>query len=269
VILSHAGPAVASSIPTLDTICKPLQRQVFISHTGQDADAKTFAVDILRPKLEVAGLKTYVDFRDLALGCEWPQELVEAATNSMVVVAVLSRTYTNQFWCMLELDLALHSRDHLCAQNMRGGRPLVIPVFYDSPDKVVKHEAIKERWSGDLEQQLQSVEGLGPEWTRRVDASRWAGNITAMKGLFQHLRRRLESADKDEQTQLAERVVSEVVRHMPQVLDVGCSVVGFEEQEELLASQLDGRLGVWLYGQGAYGHIHVHVWTSVCMCDRC
>jgi hypothetical protein len=227
-----------------------LKRQVFISHTAQDEDARTFAVDILRPKLEAAGLKAYMDFRDLNSGCKWPQELVEAAASSMVVVAVLSRTYTNQFWCMLELDQALHSRQNLGKQGQKV--PLVIPVFYDSPDNIVNPEAIHERWSGDLEQQLRSDEELGPEWARQVDASRWAGNVTAMKGVFQHLRRRLESADKDEQTQLAARVVSEVVKHIPPVLDVGAAVVvGFKEQEDLLVAKLEGSLGLWLSGHGA------------------
>jgi hypothetical protein len=223
-------------------------RQVFISHTGQDADAKSFAVDILKPKLEVAGLKTFVDYNNLALGCEWPQELVEAAASSMVVVAVLSRSYTKRFWCMLELDLALHSRQQRAEQGLRG--PLVIPVFYDSPDCIVDPEAIEKRWTGHLARQLKAVEELGPEWAQRVDAQRWANNVTAMKGVFQHLRRRLVSPDKDEQTQLAARVVSEAVKHIPPVLDVGCSVVGFAEQEELLAAKLAGRLGLWLHGNG-------------------
>jgi hypothetical protein len=249
----HAGPAAAPCPhpPHLaaDT-SEPLQRQVFISHTGQDEDAKTFAVDILKPKLEAAGLNTFIDFRDLEMGCEWPQELVEAATNSMVVVAVLSRSYTNRFWCMLELDLALQSRQQRGEHGMRG--PLVIPVFYDAPDAIVDPEAIKKRWSEDVEPHLKSVEDLGPEWAWRVDASRWAGNITAMKGVLQNLRRKLESADKDEQTQLAERVVSEAVKHMPQVLDMGCRVVGFKEQADFLAGRVEKTLGLWLYGHGAY-----------------
>jgi hypothetical protein len=103
---------------------KHLKRQVFISHTGQDEDAKTFAASILKPALEAAGLAVYMDFSSLQLGSSWREELVDAAANSMVVVVVLSRSFTNRFWCMLELDLALHAH-HEGGDERK--RPLVLP----------------------------------------------------------------------------------------------------------------------------------------------
>jgi hypothetical protein len=235
---------------------QPQERQVLISNTGRDKDARTFAASVFKLAMEAAGLNTCVGSNHLHLGCEWPQELVEAAANSMVVVAMLSRTYTNQLWCMLELDQALHSRRQQLGEQDRRA-PLVIPVFCDSPDATIDPDAIEKRWFGDLGPQLKCVdEEVGPERAGRVDASHWAANIiTAIKDVFQHLRRKLVSADdKDEQTpMLAARVVSEAVKHVPQVLDVGAAaVVGFEEQEELLAAELDARLGLWLYGHGAY-----------------
>jgi hypothetical protein len=231
---------------------------VFISHTGQDEGAKTFAASILTPALEAAGLAVYMDLTNLQPGCRWPHELlVNAAANSMVVVVVLSKTCTNQFWCMLELDLALHSHQHQSQQQGEAGShhsvPLVIPVFYDSADTIVDAAGIAQRWSGNLQQQLMDVEELGPEWVRTVHTCRWVANIVRLKGDVQHMRhgRNGEAADKDEEWQLARKVVRAAVRHIPLLVSVGAEVVGFEEQEAALAAELGGRLGLWLYGQGA------------------
>jgi hypothetical protein len=236
----------------------PLERQVFISHTGRDGGAKTFAASILRPALEAAGLAVCMDFVSLEPGCKWPEELVGAAANSMVVVVVLSKSYSTRFWCMLELDLALNSHH----QHQEGGeagsshsQPLVIPVFYDSPDEVVDAASIRQHWSaGSLEERLRRDEELGPEWVPVVDVSRWADNVVAMAGHWQNLRRNSnQEAEKDEELQLAKRVVKAAVMHIPSLVDVGVEVVGFEEQEAVLLADLGGpeRLGVWLYGQGA------------------
>jgi hypothetical protein len=227
----------------------PLKRQVFISHTGQDKDAKAFAASILKPALEAAGLAVYMDFKNLELGCDWPQQLVDAAANSMVVVVVLSRTYSNQFWCMLELDLALHAHPQQGGKDQSDRRPLVIPVFYDSDNVVVDVNKIRQRWSCDLLQELQK-EDLGPEWVKTVNVDRWVDNIVAMKVNVQHLRNTPSSA-KDGEWQLAEGVVQVAAKHMPFLVEVG-EVVGFKEQEDELASKLQGRLGLWLYGQGEW-----------------
>jgi hypothetical protein len=248
---------------------------VFISHTGQDGGAKTFAASILRPAMEAAGLAVCMDFVSLEPGCKWPEELVGAAANSMVVVVVLSKSYTKRFWCMLELDLALNS--HL--QQQEGGeagsslsQPLVIPVFCDSPDEVVDAASVRQHWEGgNLGERLWRDEQLGPEWAQVVDVPRWAANVFAMVGHRQNLRRKTgTTAEKDEELQLARRVVKAAVRHIPSLVDVGVEVVGFEEQEAALLAELSGRLGLWLYGQGAacWGRVvagaQIHAGPSNC-----
>jgi hypothetical protein len=193
---------------------QPLKRQVFISHTGQDEGAKTFAASILKPALEATGLAVYMDFSSLEMGSKWPQELVDNAANSMVVVVVLSKTFSNQFWCMLELDLALHAHQ----QQQEGGdesdtrQPLVLPVFYDSVDVVVDVNTIRQRWSGDLQKQLCGEEELGPEWVKTVDVGRWVGNIMTMKAEVQHVRK-TQGLSKDEDWQLARCVVRAAAMH--------------------------------------------------------
>jgi hypothetical protein len=224
---------------------------VFISHTGRDEGAKMFAASILKPALEAAGLAVYMDFSNLELGSNWREELVDAAANSMVVVVVLSKTFSNQFWCMLELDLALHAHPQQGQGDPCGGTPLVIPVFYDSVDVVVDGDKIRRRWKGDQLRQLQSDEELGPEWAAVVNVGRWANNIVSVKTKVQHMRRKLpdQGSDKDEDWQLARAVVRAAARHIPSLVNAG-DVVGFEELEAALVAQLGGRTGLWLYGQG-------------------
>jgi hypothetical protein len=189
----------------------PLVPQAFISHTGNDQAAAQFATIILKQALEkIQGLKVFLDCKpgSLPLGSDWTQMLTDAAANSTIVVVVLSKSFTERFWCMLELDLALNSNSH------SHRKPLVIPVFYDKPDDVVKVDSILEYWSQPevvLEAYLMKEEKLGPEWLPVVDAPRWAGNISAMLAL-QH--ERLKNAPKDDAEPMTERIVKAVEEYM-------------------------------------------------------
>jgi hypothetical protein len=230
---------------------------VFISHTGQDADAMMFSASVLKPALEAAGLAVYMDFSNLQLGASWPRELVDAAANSMVVVVVLSRTYTNRFWCMLELDLALHAHAQQAGGGGPGGsrRPLVIPVFYDPVDVVVDAVKIQRRWSGNMPRETLWRDAES-EWVAEVDADRWVANMVAMKAQLQNLRvrQRSERPAKDEPRLAAREVVNVAVQHIPPQVAVG-EVVGFEEQEaELVSLLVVGQpfAVLWLHGQGGW-----------------
>jgi hypothetical protein len=234
-----------------------LKRQVFISYTVQDQGAKVFAASILRPALEAAGLAVCMDFVSQEPGGKLPQELVGAAANSMVVVVVLSKSYFKNVWCVLDLDLALHGHCQQRQEGWEGGssrsKPLVIPVFYDSPEETVDAASIQQHWAGgNLGAQLRKE---GPEWLPLVDVARWSTNIAAMKGQLQNVRSKVSKEagnGQDEELQLARRVVKAAVMHIPSLVDVGVEVVGFEEQEAALAAELVGRLGLWLYGQGVW-----------------
>ena len=259
----HAGVPVAAEVAAAATASihlaaaarLPLKRQVFISHTGKDEAATMFAASILKPALQAAGLVVYMDYSNMKLGSSWKEELIDAAANSMVVVAVLSKSYAERFWCMLELDLALHAHSQRFEdeehRNTRS-RPLVIPVFHDSVDAILDVAAVENRWSGDLEKVWQEEELEPAEWAPAVDAQRWAANMAAMKGSLQHMRKPMKDSSKDAAWQLARKVVARAVKHIPSRVDVGATVVGFEEQEAALAAELGGRLGLWLYGPGAF-----------------
>jgi hypothetical protein len=216
-----------------------LEQQVFVSHTGQDEGAKTFAASILRPALQRAGLAVFMDI-DMESGCEWPRRLVHAAADSQVVVVVMSKSYPERFWCMLELDLALNGRP--C-----GARPFVVPVFYDAADRVNELD-VQRNWSDDQLLQRLADDELEPVWAECVDPFRWAGNLTALRRVLQH-NRRSSFTSKDADDLLARDVVADVLGHMHLAVDVG-EVVGFEEQKNMLLAQTHKRLGLWLYGSG-------------------
>lgn len=103
--------------------------QVFISHTGQDENGRVFAANILQPALEQAGLTTFIDHANLELGCDWPAELVKAASTSAVFVVVLTQSYLTRFWCLRELDLALNGHPN----HPRGAKPYIIPAYLQHP----------------------------------------------------------------------------------------------------------------------------------------
>jgi hypothetical protein len=239
-----------------------LKQQVFISHTGQDEGAKTFAASILRPALERAGVKVYMDFTSIEYGESWKHALVDAAANSQVVVLVLSTHYSTRFWCMLELDLAL--RGLAPEAGLRG--PVVIPVLYNEWEAVVRGpeevqvDGVASRWQGMAvewsgEKLLQRLidEELGAEWCACVDVQRWADELQALQAL-QHLRRSAFRG-KDAERVLAEQVVAAALEHIVRDVHVG-DVVGLEVRAAQLLARLshaDGimaPLGLWLHGFG-------------------
>src|SRR6478609_7959941 len=121
-----------------------LRKQVFISHTGQDEQGRIFAASVLKPALDTAGITTFIDFNSLSPGCLWQPELVEAAATSAVFVVVLTRTFGKRFWCLRELDIALHG--HPCYP--RGGEaPIIIPVYIDHHKEIdqVSIEEVKKQ----------------------------------------------------------------------------------------------------------------------------
>jgi hypothetical protein len=151
-----------------EEVPKQLQRQVFISHTGQDCLGRIFATSILQPALQAAGISTYTDCMDLHPGSAWPTELVQAAATSAVFVAVITKTYPKRFWCLRELDLALHGHP----DYPRTAKPCVIPVFIDS------HKSISAVSAEQVLQHVQKRLDSMPPGTQQVSEQ-----ITADTGL--------------------------------------------------------------------------------------
>jgi hypothetical protein len=234
---------------------------VFISHTGQDPAAKTFAASILKPALEAAGLSVFMDFSNLPPGCEWPAALVDAAAHSAVVVAVLSRSYVRRFWCMYELDMALHG----IQGQSRAGKPLIIPVFYDSPSAILQPQEQAEPVETDansisLQQLWQDYlirsTAVAADRQQYVLPERWAENFAAMRQQLQNLRLSNFPQAKDRDYQLARQVVTAALPAVDPPQAVPDGLVGYQQQEARLLAGLavpdpqQSKMGLWLHGIG-------------------
>jgi len=181
------------------------------------------AASILKPALESAGVRVFMDFSDLEAGDPWPQRLVEAASHSMVVVVVLSRSYSQRFWCMYELEVA--------RQNPR---VLVIPIHFHPFHELVPDGGVAAYWAS---------RDMAPECKHLVHPELWAENLHALDDQVQAYRRRTVSPDKNEEWQLAMRVVKRAVKEIPLPVELQDEVVGFKDQEASLLAQLPGETG--------------------------
>jgi hypothetical protein len=120
-----------------------------------------FAASVLKPALESAGMRVFMDFSDLEAGDAWPQRLVEAASYNMVVVVVLSRSYSQRFWCMYELELA-----------MKNPKVLVLPIHFHPFSELVPDVGVEAYWTD---------KDLEPERKCLVRPKLWAENLHALK----------------------------------------------------------------------------------------
>ena len=85
---------------------------VFLSYRRREPD-KTWTIKTLLPRLEAAGLRVCIDFRDFGLGAALVKEMERAVLDSRYTVAVLSPAYLESGFTDLENVMA----DHLAAEN--------------------------------------------------------------------------------------------------------------------------------------------------------
>ena len=252
-----------------------LQPQVFISHTGSDELGRVFAASILKPALEAAGLKTFIDHANLQLGCPWPLELVKAAATSAVFVMVLTQSYATRFWCLRELDIAMHGHpDHPTA-----AKPYIIPVYMHH-HSLLRHPTV-EQLRSDVLQRMGRLAGARDAAELRdlqhlaLDPERMLRNIQALRNnqaehrhhqsldLYagpeeqQHQQQQLAvlqcsssssankapvvPAAKDEEWQMARRVAAAALQQLPPkqcLAHIPPDLVGCEQQLAELTAQL-------------------------------
>ena len=254
-----------------------LQPQVFISHTGSDELGRVYAASILQPALEAAGLTTFIDYADLELGCAWPAELVKAAATSAVFVVVLTQSYATRFWCLRELDIAMHGHpDHPTG----GAKPYIIPVFMHH-HMPLQHLTV-EQLRSDI---LQRMDGLGDAQDSAelqdlqrlaLDPQRMLRNLQALKSTqgarrqhqalqlyappqeqhqqHQHqqpqlavllrstsIRAPIVPAAKDEEWVIARKVAAAALKQLPakqRLAYIPPDLVGYEQQLADLTAQL-------------------------------
>lgn len=133
----------------------------------------------------------------------------------------------------------------------RDGAPLVIPVFYDSPEVVARAGATEQHWEGRLAEPPTSADAVPEDRRRWVQPARWARNVANAERRLQNVR--LGTAAKDDQLQASRRVVAAALQaaRVPLALP---DMFGYEEQEARLVAELavpdPERLGLWLHGMG-------------------
>jgi hypothetical protein len=78
------------------------QYDVFLSHCGEDCK-RDFAV-MLKQELERAGIRCFLDERDLQLGDDAAKEMLSAMETAHFGVAILSKGFFMREWCVKELQ---------------------------------------------------------------------------------------------------------------------------------------------------------------------
>ncbi|KAH9317324.1 hypothetical protein KI387_019093, partial [Taxus chinensis] len=90
---------------------------VFINHRGPDVK-KTLALRLYN-SLENAGIRAFLDTKEIELGDSIPSAIRNAIFSASIHIAIFSKGYAESAWCLAELDLMLQSKS------------IIIPVFYD------------------------------------------------------------------------------------------------------------------------------------------
>ncbi|KAH9312671.1 hypothetical protein KI387_027706 [Taxus chinensis] len=90
---------------------------VFINHRGPDAK-ETLALRLYN-SLENAGIRAFLDTKEIELRDSIPSAIRNAIFSASIHIAVFSKGYAESAWCLEELDLMLQSKS------------IIIPVFYD------------------------------------------------------------------------------------------------------------------------------------------
>lgn len=103
--LATVQPATSSaSAPVVPAQPSSFVYDVFISYSHQD---RQWVDDVLRARLEEAGLKVCIDHRDFPGGIRSMQNMEEGVGRSRYVVVVLTPAWVGSEWCSAEADLVL------------------------------------------------------------------------------------------------------------------------------------------------------------------
>jgi hypothetical protein len=195
-----------------------------------------------------------------------------------------------RFWCMLELDLALHGRKSASAAQqgqVQLQQPLVIPVFAEGPGEEMNEARLTRFWqlallspeeakqpqqqqeqqqlSPELQKLLRKYQLLPPKRKQWIQPEQWAQNIMNVRHAeIQNLRPQ-NFTGKDAESQMADAVVRRVVHRMPEQAALPRKLFGVEDQQQKLLQQLESKQGLWLYAAGAWEHI---ISSRAYMADR-
>ncbi|KEH23575.1 disease resistance protein (TIR-NBS-LRR class) [Medicago truncatula] len=106
---------------------------VFLSFRGNDTRAKF--ISHLYTALENAGIYVFRDDDEIQRGDQISASLLQAIEQSKISIVVLSRSYADSRWCMLELENIMG--------NSRTQGMVVVPVFYEIDPSEVRNQSGK------------------------------------------------------------------------------------------------------------------------------
>jgi TIR domain len=142
--------------------------QAFLSHTGQDNDNGHNAANFTKhvaASLRRDGIQRFLDCDSLKLGADWSDDITDNAQHSRVMVAVLSPSYFERYWCMRELDLAITASTSIDGIT-------IIPVFYGirGLGALLKDKTVSAKWRS-------AWEGFKAAGKHGVDVERWMADL--------------------------------------------------------------------------------------------
>ena len=142
----------------------------FVSHTGQD-DTTWATGQLARgiaEKLIGHNVPVFFDVRSLQSGVLWESAIEFNAAAAQVFVTIVSPTYCRRYWCMRELDIALHVS---VVRSLR--KRVIIPIYVgltrDQLEADMKNAAFDADW--------ESTCCTHPDRTPFVCRERWYANL--------------------------------------------------------------------------------------------
>ena len=109
---------------------QPKMYDVFLSFRGDDSRAKF--ISHLYSSLQNAAIHVFQDDDEIQRGDQISISLFRAIEQSRISIVVLSASYANSRWCMLELEKIME----IC----RNKGLVVVPVFYEVDPSEVRHQ---------------------------------------------------------------------------------------------------------------------------------
>ncbi|KAF8015789.1 hypothetical protein BT93_H1354 [Corymbia citriodora subsp. variegata] len=205
--------------------------QVFLSFRGHDT--RHVFTDILHQAMIDAGIRVFIDEKELQLGEKIRGNLEQAINNSKLYIPIFSKNYASSPSCLYELV-------RMVDKSKEDEKKVILPIFYD-----VKPDDVKSN----LEQKMEVWKNkFGPE-----DIKKWRQALQEVGGIGGW-----EPKKDSGYTELVGAVVEEiVVRLKTRERRVTEYLVGMEDRivaiNNLLDIDSDTVLLIGIYGMGGIG----------------
>ncbi|RHN59064.1 putative TIR domain, P-loop containing nucleoside triphosphate hydrolase [Medicago truncatula] len=174
---------------------QPKMYDVFLSFRGDDSRAKF--ISHLHSSLQNAAIHVFQDDDEIQRGDQISISLFRAIEQSRISIVVLSTSYANSRWCMLELEKIME----IC----RNKGLVVVPVFYDVDPSEVRHQKGQfGKGFDDLISKISVDESTKSNWRRDlIDIGGTAGFVlidsrnesSEIKNIVEHVIRLLDRTE--------------------------------------------------------------------------